>query len=96
MGKSVKRNSNPGKNKTASSRRGFMKMLIAVASAFMAGCSRLNEEPGVQAVLSWFDRLNHKVGLMTDSNHRLARTYPRSTVQPEQMRPNGSVVTPME
>ena len=80
--------------KSTASRRGFMKMLVAAASAFMAGCSRLNEEPGVQAVLSWFDRLNHKVGLITDSNHRLARTYPRSAVQPDQMRPNGSVVTP--
>ena len=54
-----------------------MRMLIGLASVFMAGCSRLNEEPGVQAVLSLFDRLNHKVGLMTDSNHRLARTYPQ-------------------
>jgi len=48
----------------------------------------------VQAVLSWFDSLNHKTGLLLDSSYRLARTYPRSAVQPEQMRPNGSIVTP--
>ena len=94
MRKGEKRSENFGGSKSASSRRGFMKMLLGLASVFMAGCSRLNEEPGVQAILSWFDRLNHKVGLITDSNHRLARTYPRSAVQPEQMRPNGSVVSP--
>lgn len=81
-------------HRRGASRRGFLKMLLAALSAFTAGCARLNEAPWAQALLSWFDRLNHKAGLAADSNHRLARTYPRSAVQPEQMRPNGSVVTP--
>ncbi len=85
---------NLSRKEREASRRRFMQMLLAATSVFMSGCSRLDESPSVQTVLSWFDRLNHKVGLMVDSNYRLARTYPRNAVQPEQMRPNGSVVTP--
>lgn len=72
-------------------RRGFLKL---AASWLMAGCSRLDGSDTAQAVLGFFDRWNHQVGLLLDSPHRLARTYPRDAVQPEQMRPNGSVVTP--
>lgn len=79
----------PGRRPT---RRGFLK--LAASSLLMAGCSRLDESETAQAVLSWFDRWNHQAGLLMDSPHRLARTYPRSAVQPEQMRPNGSVATP--
>ncbi len=96
MSETEKRRMNPStETGPATSRRGFIKTLLGgAASALTAGCSRLNEDPRAQAVLDWFDRLNHKVGLMADSSHRLARVYPRSAVQPEQMRPNGSVVTP--
>ncbi|MBI3128508.1 MAG: molybdopterin-dependent oxidoreductase [Candidatus Tectomicrobia bacterium] len=73
-------------------RRGFLK--LAASSLLMAGCSRLNDSETAQSVLSFFDRWNHQAGLMLDSPYRLARTYPREAVQPEQMRPNGSVVTP--
>ncbi len=93
MKKSEKQKTRFGQNAPGASRRGFLKTLLAAASFFPLGCSRLDEDPRAQAVLDWFDRLNHKVGLMADSNHRLARTYPRSAVQPEQMRPNGSVVS---
>lgn len=79
------------KRKFAPTRRKFLQMLSAV---FLAGCSRLDSSPYAQQVLSWFDRWNHRVGRMLASPHRLAPTYPRSAVQPEQMRPNGSVVTP--
>ena len=74
------------------SRRGFLK--LAATSLLAAGCSRLDSSETAQAVLSWFDRWNHQVGLMLDAPYRLAPTYPRAAVQPEQMRPNGSVVTP--
>lgn len=65
-----------------------------VSAVFLAGCSRLDSNPYAQQVLNWFDRWNHKVGGMFASPHRLARTYPCSAVQPEQMRPNGSIVMP--
>lgn len=74
-------------------RRGFLKLALAT-SALLTGCTRLDQSPTAQAVLDWFDRWNHKAGLLLDSNYRLARTYPRDAVQPEQMRPNGSIATP--
>ncbi|MEE9274137.1 MAG: molybdopterin-dependent oxidoreductase [bacterium] len=75
----------------AAGRRRFLQL---AAAAILAGCSKLNDSPRVQSVLDWFDRLNHKAGIMTASPHRLAPTFPRSAVRPEQMRPNGSVTNP--
>ncbi len=75
----------------AKNRRSFLKM---AAAALLAGCSRLDRDPAAQSVLSWFDKFNHKAGLLFDSNHRLARTYPKSAATPALMRPNGSIVAP--